>query len=1012
MYSEGDLEITLYAMERYIRNAQVSGLQTTTALAEEGTGNGTGNESSDGAIIANGTQDGSAPADNLGISGAYSTFGTSSELDGSASAPSAASASAVGAASSALSLKVTFDELKTLVAFGARVIAHLTRGHYVLIQSIDEDGTVHYYEMNAGPNGEEMKSDSETFQMSFSGNILSDRAPPTLSETCKILTAQEALKVRGNFEPLTLLIIALSVISAALSFIDNEICQLISQILGIATLAFSVFNVIMKLPLIISNFTNGLLQATTWIANVTTNGLDVMTTAIKGLCGNIENIAGNAILEGIKGISYNIAVTQGLSFFNINSDVSRVTAAIMTGGYLRPDNYFAGAFLAGARETVSIVGRETGLDPYVTQLIGTAGYAIGDAFLTGIDVSEMLPDGTKIIKHLTGFDALRESLKTTILPNITSELAYIGVTKLGETIGLDPRISYLAGIGLRSSIRAGFGSDTGGGESIFDAEKLLKGALDGMAQGVSSIGINYLVEESRIDPLLANIGFSAIALGINGTLQAMFSGDNNFDIFKFMTDTYKKNALVFLGTGASNDSWMKAVYMSQIENFSEIIKTRGIVDALNSYGTGFFNGIAINAVTTAGFSIGEYFKEKWDRGEKEQIILRDGRVVDGVRAENTETILLFDSNGNIVGLKDEEKFIYGEIGIDGQNKMAILNGYIEGEYIAGLGVYMDVEKGYVTNARIIAPDTGETLYWIRPGEGESYLSFDNYDDYINYEIEEISNKKFSVTFIEDDVYKVREELEFQDLSEENKRALEDLGLRDIDSLGYFAFEISPEDQLYRANMAMELNEDIKNFITLYPSLAPEVLKIFIEETKDLPIYGLLNREMMKSLTSDYAGDKKIDLNGFRKYDEVENVLKENYDSNKTQSIMFNIKTIRGMIKDVDLIDANANLLLGIKTQFYTENGMLMEVSGYTGEHFIKGSDELYFDEDKNLVDVTFNIKNGEEVEAVVSKKLLNSFTRTIISSSGNIKNEAGTYQVFSNTNLETNTYQFVYRKFI
>jgi len=86
----------------------------------------------------------------------------------------------------------------------------------------------------------------------------------------------------------------------------------------------------------------------------------------------------------------------------------------------------------------------------------------------------------------------------------------------------------------------GFG--TGGG----DPGALFQGALTGLAQGVTSIGLNYLTEEFDLNPLLANIGFSAISLGIEGII-------NGSGIFENIFGKYKKNALTFMGVNEKPD---------------------------------------------------------------------------------------------------------------------------------------------------------------------------------------------------------------------------------------------------------------------------------------------------------------------------------------------------------------------------------------------------------------------------------------------------------------------------
>ena len=40
--------------------------------------------------------------------------------------------------------------------------------------------------------------------------------------------------------------------------------------------------------------------------------------------------------------------------------------------------------------------------------------------------------------------------------------------------------------------------------------------MTGLAQGVTSLGLNYLTQKLNLNPLLANIGYSAIAGAIEG----------------------------------------------------------------------------------------------------------------------------------------------------------------------------------------------------------------------------------------------------------------------------------------------------------------------------------------------------------------------------------------------------------------------------------------------------------------------------------------------------------------
>ena len=319
----------------------------------------------------------------------------------------------------------------------------------------------------------------------------------------------------------------------------------------------------------------------------------------------------------------------------------------------------------------------------------------------------------------------------TVAKNVVGELAYYGVTYAGDALGLDPRVSYLAGIGIRSSLRAGLSGPNGGGSP----GDWIDGAIAGLSQGITSVALNYAVEEMDIDPLLANIGFSAIAGAIEASLSTDFqTGETG--LFEKMFEIYEKNALTFLGADIEpDDYWGQAAYAANIMNFTDIIREHGLETALNTYATSFFNSTAVNSIVTAGYTIGGYFAEKLAAGEIETVTLDTGETVDGIRAEGTETILLFDSEGNVVGIKDPDKLIYGDLGIDATGEVGLLNGYLSGEYVPGLGIYMDLEGGNQTYAEIRDTLTGETLYYVTPRENGGYIYYDSFGDMIDGIIE-------------------------------------------------------------------------------------------------------------------------------------------------------------------------------------------------------------------------------------------------------------------------------------
>jgi hypothetical protein len=180
-------------------------------------------------------------------------------------------------------------------------------------------------------------------------------------------------------------------------------------------------------------------------------------------------------------------------------------------------------------------------------------------------------------------------------------------------------------VGIRSTISAGLTHD-------FKPDVIWGSVTQGLLQGVTNIGLNFATEELGISPLLANIGFSAISGAINAGIQAATGGSR--DVFGSLFKTYTDNVLTFLGSGDPSNAWQQAAYISQILDFSNIVQERGLVDALNSYGAGFFNAVAVNQIVQSGMSIGQYFATKLAAGQYTTRTLQDGTVVKEVAVKD------------------------------------------------------------------------------------------------------------------------------------------------------------------------------------------------------------------------------------------------------------------------------------------------------------------------------------------------------------------------------------------
>ncbi|MDD5488589.1 MAG: hypothetical protein PHH49_06490 [Candidatus Omnitrophica bacterium] len=211
-----------------------------------------------------------------------------------------------------------------------------------------------------------------------------------------------------------------------------------------------------------------------------------------------------------------------------------------------------------------------------------------------------------------------------IAPDITRELAYYGVTYAGEAMGIDPRISNIAGIMIRSSLQAGLGTFGSGGGS---PGAWLDGALQGAVDGISKIGINYLFDELDLPPIVEQMGAqllggiaNSLVPGISSTIfhvvnsftgHALAVPDKpyKYDPKYWSTDgqTFNENAYV---NDMANWSWQNTGYQQMSEDLTQAIRDRNMQEAIDLYGGSLFDGEMLDAIDTHGLTAGTYLQNQ------------------------------------------------------------------------------------------------------------------------------------------------------------------------------------------------------------------------------------------------------------------------------------------------------------------------------------------------------------------------------------------------------------------
>ncbi|MFH1664783.1 MAG: hypothetical protein ABIA77_01405, partial [Candidatus Omnitrophota bacterium] len=271
-----------------------------------------------------------------------------------------------------------------------------------------------------------------------------------------------------------------------------------------------------------------------------------------------------------------------------------------------------------------------------------------------------------------------------VTKNIATELAYYGVTYAGGSMGIDPQVSYLAGIGIRSSLQMGFSA--GGG----DPGAWIDGAILGATQGITQIGLNYLLDELELPPIVQQMGsqlLNSLAPGIASVFSNMYRSfaDNALTTGGKPCKSDPKYWSINTLTGASefklddyasdmaNWSWQEQGYQSMAEDFTNQIQDQGFEQAMNNYGVSLFDYESLNAIDTFGLSAGEYFQDRLNNSTFEMATLIDGVNVAKVGIE--------DNLGNNYG--------YAYFREDSTGGYSDLYGYSYGNYEAFGNLFAD-----------------------------------------------------------------------------------------------------------------------------------------------------------------------------------------------------------------------------------------------------------------------------------------------------------------------------------
>ena len=548
--------------------------------------------------------------------------------------------------------------------------------HYVTVTSVTET-EVTYWDESIGEAGRKVVISRDDFEENWEGNTIT--TDQSISPE-KLLTVQEAKHIKGAFFFSIL-------IGALIAGLANAIGGLVSIVIGTITalvtgLATFVGNLMAGLVHCIANigsmlsFGMGKFLGTLGIGAAASGAAGGAATVVSGFSlSTLVHGAGATLLK--IGIGYGVSV--GLESLGVDPIVSGILSSTITGGVsglLGPGGSIGLAFKSaiqwGASATASMLGTYFDVNPVITSIL-----SMSTGALTGAALDPTV--------------SFKEALST-VSKNVIGELAYYGVQVAGQAMGIDPNISYLAGIGIRSSLQAGLSGFGAGGLPL---QEMWNAAIEELTQPVNlALAFNIAGDAIGLDPMINNMIITAVAGAIDGfnenpesRITGMFKGMlNNFWDASVRALTF---GLYDPIEGGWNQDIQRNYAIMNLTNFINVVMEEGIEAAIENHLTTIFRDEAIRVINERG-GIADFLT-----GEAE-MIEENGYWLKQINVTDEDKLYLNPDTNEIVG-RD-----YGDIKERGE--------YGTNPYTGGFGLVGGViEQTTENGTRMVYHVSGSTV---------------------------------------------------------------------------------------------------------------------------------------------------------------------------------------------------------------------------------------------------------------------------------------------------------------
>ena len=648
---------------------------------------------------------------------------------------------------------LSWDDLQAIYQGNptARVIAHINGNHYVVITGMTSE-SITYIDpgIGADKHNESLTVTKAGFLKAWQGNVTleSSKLQTLPNYQTKVLSASQTQKIRGAFWGSIL-----SLIGSVLSWIPIPGLQQIGWILtAISTVVAAVEGdfitaigniVTLGFNSIVGAFKtafDGVLKALGPVGDMFRTMGQALNTVYSGVVGFFNSAIGflpgiGPALQGAAlratGMSLGaqivntaistgltIGVSKGLESLGVSAPIAGFVGTLVSGGIIGGMSPISAAQAAQGVTQATMIQASV-LQTVTLQGVGRLGLQLGlDSGLTNIiGLSLGAMQGNIITNPGTALEAAFNNIK----PQLFSSLAQWGVTKLGTSLGIDSRLATALG----TPISAGIGAGLTGGVNV--GQGIITAINQGIQRGAVSLGLDYLTQQAHLDPLLGSL----TARTITGAIEGALSSDHS--IFIGIANAYGESTLSFSRLGITgNDAWSQAQYLQRVLNFSDIIKQKGLAQAMEESATQILTEDSVSSILKSFSSIRAFVDDAIQNQKLKSV------VINGIEYKKLELAngdyQLFSSDGkNLIEVKRANRIMRGTFGKSTTGEWGLIDGTVIVNHPNGVVTTSTMQGGHRVSVNIYNPNKQATLT-ITPNIGDNEVVTNDLGDIVNGKI--------------------------------------------------------------------------------------------------------------------------------------------------------------------------------------------------------------------------------------------------------------------------------------